>query len=107
MKRPGISVFFPAYNDAGTIPSMVLSAILTLRELTDDYEVIVVNDASQDHTGLLLAELERQYDCVRVITHPSNRGYGEALRSGLCQYHRAYGKSQFFNFRRLIRVAVD
>jgi len=82
MERPSISVFFPAYNDAGTIPSMVLSAILTLRELTDDYEVIVVNDASQDHTGELLAELERQYDCVRIVTHAKNKGYGGALRSG-------------------------
>ncbi|MBI1878566.1 MAG: glycosyltransferase family 2 protein [Chloroflexi bacterium] len=82
MKQPSISVFFPAYNDAGTIPSMVIAAILTLRELTDDYEVIVVNDASQDHTGEMLAELERQYDCVRIITHASNRGYGGALRSG-------------------------
>lgn len=82
MKRPSISVFFPAYNDAGTIPSMVIAAILTLRELTDDYEVIVVNDASKDHTGEMLAELERQYDCVRIVTHASNRGYGGALRSG-------------------------
>jgi len=82
MKQPSISVFFPAYNDAGTIPSMVLRAILTLRELTDDYEVIVVNDSSQDHTGELLAELERQYDCVRIVTHPTNKGYGGALRSG-------------------------
>ncbi len=82
MKRPSISVFFPAYNDAGTIPSMVIGAILTLRELTDDYEVIVVNDASQDHTGELLAELENQYDCVRIVTHTQNRGYGGALRSG-------------------------
>ncbi len=82
MKRPGISVFFPAYNDAGTIPSMVMAAILTLRELTDDYEVIVINDASQDHTGEMLAELERQYDCVRIVTHASNKGYGGALRSG-------------------------
>ncbi len=82
MNRPSISVFFPAYNDAGTIPSMVLGAIITLRELTDDYEVIVVNDASKDHTGLLLAELEQQYECVRVVTHSRNRGYGGALRSG-------------------------
>ncbi len=82
MKRPSISVFFPAYNDAGTIPSMVILAILTLRQLTDDYEVIVINDASQDHTGEMLAELERQYDCLRVVTHPTNRGYGGALRSG-------------------------
>jgi glycosyltransferase involved in cell wall biosynthesis len=82
MKRPSISVFFPAYNDAGTIPSMVLRAILTLRSLTDDYEVIVINDASQDHTGVLLAELAQQYPCLRVVTHPSNKGYGGALRSG-------------------------
>ncbi|MBN1995181.1 MAG: glycosyltransferase family 2 protein [Anaerolineae bacterium] len=82
MKRPSISVFFPAYNDAGTIPSMVITAILTLRELSDDYEVIVVNDASKDHTGELLAELARRYDCVRIVTHPQNKGYGGALRSG-------------------------
>lgn len=88
MKKPGISVFFPAYNDAGTIPSMVLAAIVTLRDLTDDYEVIVVNDASQDHTGQLLAELERQYACVRIITHASNRGYGGALKSGFANATR-------------------
>ncbi len=82
MKRPSISVFFPAYNDAGTIPSMVIAAILTLRELTDDYEVIVVNDASQDHTSQMLAELAHLYSCVRIVTHPKNRGYGGALRSG-------------------------
>lgn len=82
MKRPGISAFFPAYNDAGTIASMVITVILTLRELTDDYEVIVVNDASRDHTGDVLAELARQYDRVRIVTHPHNRGYGGALRSG-------------------------
>ncbi len=82
MSRFSISAFFPAYNDVGTIPSMVISAILTLRDLTDDFEVIVVNDASQDHTGELLSELERQYDCVRIITHTENRGYGGALRSG-------------------------
>ena len=82
MNRLSISVFFPAYNDAGTIPSMVMSAILTLRDLTDDYEVIVINDASQDHTGELLAELRRQYDCMRIITHRENKGYGGALRSG-------------------------
>ncbi len=82
MKRPSISVFFPAYNDAGTIPSMVIRAILTLRDLTDDYEVIIVNDASKDYTDELLAELERQYECVRIVTHAHNKGYGGALRSG-------------------------
>ncbi len=60
MSNPySISAFFPAYNDAGTISSMVITVLLTLRELTDDYEVIVVNDGSQDHNEMVLDELAR------------------------------------------------
>jgi glycosyltransferase involved in cell wall biosynthesis len=82
-QMPSISVFFPAYNDAGTITSMVITSLLTLRELTDDYEVIVINDGSQDHTAQVLDELARIYPAeVRVIHHERNKGYGGALRSG-------------------------
>lgn len=82
-KMPSISVFFPAYNDAGTITSMVITSLLTLRELTDDYEVIVIDDGSKDHTPQVLDELARVYPAeVRVIHHAKNRGYGGALRSG-------------------------
>ena len=78
-----ISAFFPAYNDAGTIPSMVVTTLLTLREICHDYEVIVINDGSQDHTPQVLDELARIYpDEVRVIHHVKNKGYGGALRSG-------------------------
>lgn len=78
----GISAFFPAYNDGGTIASMVLSAILVLESLTDDYEVIVVNDGSYDYTKDILDELEERYDVVHVVHHEKNRGYGGALRTG-------------------------
>lgn len=81
-QMPGISVFFPAYNDAGTIASMVISAVLTLETVTDDYEVIVVNDGSADHTAEILNELERKYERVKIVHHEKNRGYGGALRSG-------------------------
>jgi glycosyltransferase involved in cell wall biosynthesis len=81
-KTPSISVFFPAYNDAGTIASLVVLADKTCRQLTDDYEVIVVNDGSPDHTGDILAELAAKYANLRVVTHEKNRGYGGALRSG-------------------------
>ena len=81
-KVQSISAFFPAYNDGGTIASMVVSALLTLRELVDDYEVIVVNDGSSDYTPQILDELVQRYDRVRVIHHPKNRGYGGALRTG-------------------------
>ena len=81
-KLESISAFFPAYNDAATISSMVIATLLTLPKVTDDYEVIVVNDGSPDHTGEMLGELARVYPEVRIITHEKNRGYGGALMSG-------------------------
>ncbi len=80
---PGLSVFFPAYNDAGTIASLVITSVKVAATLTDDYEVIVINDGSKDDTARILDELARIYpDHVRVVHHPKNRGYGGALRSG-------------------------
>jgi glycosyltransferase involved in cell wall biosynthesis len=81
-ERASLTVFFPAYNDAGTIASLLLVAHMTARTLTDDYEIIVVNDGSPDHTGELLDEMARQFPWLKVIHHERNRGYGGALRSG-------------------------
>ena len=81
-KLPSISAFFPAFNDGGTIPSMVISVVRTLPKVTDDFEVVVVNDGSSDYTAEMLEELDRLYPQVRIVTHPQNRGYGAALRSG-------------------------
>ena len=77
-----ISAVFPAYNDAGTIPSMILIALLALRQVTDDYEVIVTNDGSRDDTRQVLDELASRYPELKVIHHPENQGYGCALRTG-------------------------
>jgi len=88
--KPGISVFFPAYNDAGTIASLVVLADRTLRRITDDYEVIVVNDGSQDHTAQVLSELEAVYPALRVVHHPANLGYGSALRTGFASATRDF-----------------
>lgn len=77
-----LSAVFPAYNDGGTIASMVAAAWIACRQVTDDFEIIVVNDGSADYTSLVLEETARRYPELRVITHESNRGYGAALRSG-------------------------
>ncbi|HEY7171367.1 MAG TPA: glycosyltransferase family 2 protein [Vicinamibacterales bacterium] len=81
-RPPGVSVFFPAYNDSGTIASMVIRAVKAASELTVDYEVIVVNDGSTDATAEVADELARTYPHVRVVHHPGNRGYGGALQTG-------------------------
>src|SRR5438045_2857843 len=78
----GLSIFFPAYNDSGTIASLVITARQTAKKLTSDFEVIVVNDGSADATADIANELARTYPDVRVIHHERNTGYGGALRSG-------------------------
>ena len=77
-----LSVFFPAYNDAGTIASLIIAALQSASKLTQDYEVIVVNDGSSDSTAQILKELARVYPQLTIVTHEVNRGYGGALRSG-------------------------
>jgi glycosyltransferase involved in cell wall biosynthesis len=77
-----LSVFFPAYNDAGSIADLIVRGDQAARTLTDDVEIIVVDDGSRDGTGRVLAELRRQMPALRVITHTHNQGYGGALRSG-------------------------
>ena len=78
----GLSVFFPAYNDSGTIASMVIRAVQAASALTPDYEVIVVNDGSVDATPQIIDELARTYPRVRAVHHLKNRGYGGALQTG-------------------------
>jgi glycosyltransferase involved in cell wall biosynthesis len=78
----GLSVFFPAYNDSGTIASLVIRALEAAARLTPNHEVIVVNDGSTDSTAQILDALTQVYPTLRIVTHSVNRGYGGALRSG-------------------------
>jgi glycosyltransferase involved in cell wall biosynthesis len=80
--KPSISAFFPCYNDAKTIGDLVLQADHELRQLTDDHEIIVVNDGSRDESASVLDALTTRVERLRIVTHPKNRGYGAALRSG-------------------------
>src|SRR5216117_4470109 len=81
-KPAGLSVFFPAYNDGGTIASMAIRAVRAAAELTPDFEIIVVDDGSADGTADIADELTRTYPQVRAVHHPTNRDYGAALQTG-------------------------
>jgi glycosyltransferase involved in cell wall biosynthesis len=82
VNRPSISAFFPCYNDAPTIGRLVRDADCQLRRVTDDYEVIVVNDGSRDNSAEVLQALQAELPSLRVVTHHVTRGYGGAQRSG-------------------------
>lgn len=79
----GISAFFPAYNDAPSLPGLLRRAFEALERATADFEVIVVNDGSRDDTAAVLERLRAELGPrLRIVTHERNRGYGAALRSG-------------------------
>ena len=92
-----ISAFFPCFNDAGTIGSMVMEALIVLRQLTPEYEVIVIENGSTDYAHDVLDELERLYGSagvdphdrgrVRVLRYPDPLDYGGALRAGFRACH--------------------
>ncbi len=82
MKYASISAFFPCYNDKGTIGKMIEDVAEVLRTLTDDFEVIVVDDGSTDSSRDLLKELREKYDFLKLVFHKKNQGYGGALQSG-------------------------
>lgn len=77
-----VTAFFPCYNDAGTIPTMIIRVLQTLQEVTDDYEIIVINDGSADDSARVLDEMARHYDRLRVIHRSQPSGYGGVLRAG-------------------------
>lgn len=82
-KFESLSVFFPAYNDAPSLPPLLRKTFEVLQESVADYEVIVVNDGSRDKTAAVLDQLQTEHGpFLRVVTHAENRGYGGALRSG-------------------------
>ncbi|NJR39815.1 MAG: glycosyltransferase family 2 protein [Leptolyngbyaceae cyanobacterium CSU_1_4] len=82
----------PAYNEAAIIQSNLVDLCQYLEHLEDEYqwELILVNDGSRDHTGDLAEAFARSRDNVHVIHHVRNAGLGQALRSGFAQSRGAY-----------------
>lgn len=80
-----ISVIFPCYNEEKNIIKQISSAVSALSKITPDYEIIVVNDGSTDKSGILLKQLARQNDKIKIVSHDSNLCYGETLKSGFRQ----------------------
>src|SRR5450432_2495802 len=85
-----LSVIFPAFNEEANIRRTVESARLVLPKLAQTWEIILVNDGSEDETSSLCDELAEQYAEVRAIHHTDNRGYGAALKSGILAARHDY-----------------
>lgn len=80
---PRLSYFFPAHNEEANLEGLVEEALAVLPTLAEAFEIIAVNDGSRDRTGAIADELTARYPgVVRAVHHPTNFGYGAALRSG-------------------------
>ena len=81
---PRLSYFFPAHNEEANLAGLVEEALATLPSIAETFEIIAVNDGSRDRTAAIADELAAAHpDVVRAVHHPTNLGYGAALRSGL------------------------
>jgi glycosyltransferase involved in cell wall biosynthesis len=78
IRAMSISAVLPAYNEEKVIAHTVSAMMDALSALTDDYEVVVVNDGSKDRTREIVESIPH----VRCVSHPVNRGYGAALWTG-------------------------
>ena len=87
-QKPSISIFFPFLNDWGTVGSLVALSIATVAKITDDWEIIIIDDGSKKEDREALELIVKTINSssklarVRIIHHEVNRGYGGALRSG-------------------------
>jgi len=77
-----VSAVLPAYNEEALIAATATIMAEVLSGLVDDYEVIVVNDGSRDRTREIVEELSETNPRIRCVSHPVNRGYGDALKTG-------------------------
>ena len=78
-----LTVAMPAYNEAENIQAMIAETVQAVSLLVEDFEIIVVDDGSQDDTAVIVQSLIPQYPQLRLVQHEGNKGYGTAVFSGL------------------------
>ncbi len=81
--KPFLTVFVPAYNEAGSLPGCVQAVLAQMDSMGVAVEILIVDDASRDETGALADQLAEHEERVRVVHHPANLGIGGAFKTAL------------------------
>jgi glycosyltransferase involved in cell wall biosynthesis len=93
-ERPQLSLVFPVFDEARNIGRVLDQALALGPRLAASFEIVVVDDGSRDGSAAVIEERRRREPRVRLLRHPSNRGYGAALRTGL---RESWGELVFFS----------
>jgi len=91
---PELSLVFPAFNEAANLPTLLESATKIGDQLGVDFEIVIVDDGSEDQSAVVLERWRQRDPRIRSVHHFTNRGYGAALRAGL---REARGELVFFS----------
>lgn len=75
-----ISISIPAYNNESTIVDLIKESKTVLSELTNDYEIVIINDGSSDKTKNLIEEIAKEEHRVQIYNHIENKGFGETIK---------------------------
>jgi glycosyltransferase involved in cell wall biosynthesis len=78
-----LNVLLPVYNARHNLERSVVEILEVLAEISDDFELCVLDDGSTDDSAEVAAELANRYPQIRVIRHPLRLGLAEAIQTGL------------------------
>jgi glycosyltransferase involved in cell wall biosynthesis len=78
-----LSVIIPAYNEEGNIAAAVGEVVRAVNNKLDDYEIIIINDHSNDRTGSIAEELSRGNSHIKVVHNARNMGLGYNYKKGV------------------------
>lgn len=93
-KEISFSLIIPAYNEGKGIEKSILTCIRDMEDLGFDYEIIIVDDGSQDSTVSILSKLSQKYKKVKYIENHVNLNIGVSLLRG---FHFAQKEFIVFN----------
>ena len=82
MGKVSVSITIPAFNEEATIVAVFQQAKAVVSRITNNYEIVLVNDGSTDRTGAIMDRLKKRHARhVEVVHHRSNRGFSGAMKS--------------------------
>jgi len=85
-----IWMVLPAYNEEDALPQLVDSLVEQLREENREFEILVVNDGSEDRTWEVVEAYSGKAP-IRLYNNETNRGLAETLRTGLLEALKEIG----------------
>jgi dolichyl-phosphate beta-glucosyltransferase len=82
-RTPDLSIVIPAYNEESRIGPTVRETVAYCRANSRAFEIILVDDGSQDRTSAICRALCEEFSEVRLIRLAANHGKGYAVRTGV------------------------